>query len=225
MFAAVLCLCLSSLSSLRSGDLEALEQIVVPSVEFAETPMKDGIEFLVQRSRELDAAEEDPNRKGINVVLLGDFKDEQLTLRLAGVPLGQVLHVVAELVDAKVEVGPEVVVISRGSSYEAVKRKEGSEPLEARLRRIVIPSIEFQDTPLKDALEFLQQRSSELDKEREKGVGGVNIVLKGRQPVQVSLRLQGVSLYAALEMTVRNAGYQMEIREHMVFVDLVDGGH
>jgi type II secretory pathway component HofQ len=48
----------------------------------------------------------------------------------------------------------------------------------------------------------------------------VNVVLKSDQTATVTLRLQEVSLYTALEMTVRAAGYQMEIREHLVFVSL-----
>lgn len=205
------------------GD-SALNSIVVPSIEFADTPISDAIEFLVQRSRELDSAEADPQKKGINVVLLGDFKDTQLSMRLADVPLGVVLSLVAELADAKVEIGSEAIMISRGCSYEAVKRESGSEPLEAKLRQIMIPSIEFQDTPFKDALDFLQQRSVELDKGAGEGTRGVNVVLKNDQPVAVTLRLHEVSLYTALEMTVRAAGCQMEIREHLVFVKLV-GGH
>lgn len=202
------------------GD-SALNSIVVPSIEFAETPVSDAVEFLVQRSRELDAAEKDPKKKGINIVLVGDFSDTQLTLRLSDVPLGVVVNLVAELADAKVEVGSEALVIFRGKLYESVKRKPGSEPLEAKLQQIKIPSIEFQDTPLRDALDFLQQRSVELDKGTGEGTRRVNVVLKSDQPVTVTLRLQEVSLYTALEMTVRAAGYQMEIREHLVFVNLV----
>ena len=198
----------------------ALNSIVVPSIQFAETPISDAVEFLVQRSRELDAAEKDPKEKGINVVLVGDFSDTKLTLRLSDVPLGVVLSLVAELADAKMEVSSEAVVIFRGKLYESVKRKPGSEPLEAKLQQLKIPSIEFQETPLRDALDFLQQRSVELDKGAGEGTAGVNVVLKGDHPGSVTLRLQEVSLYTALEMTVRAAGYEMELREHLVWVNL-----
>lgn len=194
----------------------ALESVIVPSVEFAETPVTDAVDFLVQRSRELDKAEKDQSKKGVNVVLLGDFEDERLTLRLSDIPLGEMIKVVAELLDAKVEIRPEVVMLSSGEIYEAVARGEGSESLEAKLQTIILPSVEFQDTPLRAALEFLRQRSAELDKGNG---GGVNVALKSGDPVTVSLRLKEVSLFTALEMTVRAAGHRMEIREHLIFVD------
>ena len=219
--ASLLATCLLAPAFLAAQGDPALETVVVPSVEFAETPMADAVEFLVQRSRELDTAEGDQGRKGVNVVLLGDFDGIRLTLRISNVPLGEILNLVAEMADAKVEIGPEVVVIMRGDSYEAVKRDAGSEPLEAKLHRIMIPSIEFQDTPLRDALEFLQQRSAERDQGAGKETPGTNIVLKNGPAVTVSLRLKGVSLYTALEMTARAAGHKMEIREHLVFVSPV----
>ncbi|MDA7922103.1 hypothetical protein N9B73_10130 [Verrucomicrobiales bacterium] len=208
---------------LSAESYSAPASVVVPTVEFSDTPISDAVEFLVQRSRELDIAESDSQKKGINAVLLGDFEDTRLTLRVSDVPLGVILSLVAELADAKLEIAPEVVMINRGNSYEAVKRRSGGEPLEAKLRKIMIPSVDFQGTPLKDALDFLAQRSVELDMGPEGETKGINAVLKSDQPVAVSLRLHSVSLYTALEMTVRVAGYEMEIREHLVFVSPAGG--
>lgn len=48
---------------------EKLKTIVLPSVEFADTPLKDALDFLQQRSVELDVNETDVARKGINIIL------------------------------------------------------------------------------------------------------------------------------------------------------------
>jgi general secretion pathway protein D len=48
---------------------EKLKTIILPSVEFAETPLQDALEFLQQRSVELDVQEQDITKKGINIVL------------------------------------------------------------------------------------------------------------------------------------------------------------
>jgi len=48
---------------------EKLKTIVLPSVEFADTPLRDALEFLTQRSVELDTQEADPAKKGINIIL------------------------------------------------------------------------------------------------------------------------------------------------------------
>src|SRR5688500_8526763 len=47
---------------------QKLEQIIFPSINFRETTLRDAIEFLVQKSKQLD-----PEGEGVNIVLrLGD---------------------------------------------------------------------------------------------------------------------------------------------------------
>ena len=48
---------------------DKLKNIFLPSVEFADTPLQDALNFLQQRSVELDVSEPDPAKKGINIVL------------------------------------------------------------------------------------------------------------------------------------------------------------
>ena len=56
----------------------------------------------------------------------------------------------------------------------------GTEAISAKLNRIVIPKIELHDTTIREAVEFLKQRSRELDTTTDdpKLKKGVNIVLK-----------------------------------------------
>ena len=48
---------------------EKLKTIVLSSVEFSDTPLKDALDFLQQRSVELDVNEPDPAKKGVNIIL------------------------------------------------------------------------------------------------------------------------------------------------------------
>ena len=48
---------------------EKLKTIIIPSVEFADTPLSDAVQFLQSRSVELDIAETNPARKGINIII------------------------------------------------------------------------------------------------------------------------------------------------------------
>lgn len=48
---------------------EKLRSIIIPSINFDNTTVEEAMEFLRQRSAELDRLETDPNRKGINFVL------------------------------------------------------------------------------------------------------------------------------------------------------------
>ena len=46
-----------------------LKSIILPSVEFVDTPLRDALEFLTMKSRELDAGSGDPAQRGLNVIL------------------------------------------------------------------------------------------------------------------------------------------------------------
>ena len=48
---------------------EKLKNIVIPEIEFQETPFADAVEFLRSKSRELDDLEPDPTRKGVNIII------------------------------------------------------------------------------------------------------------------------------------------------------------
>lgn len=48
---------------------EKLKTIIIPSVEFADTTLREAIEFLQSRSVELDVTETNPAKKGINIIL------------------------------------------------------------------------------------------------------------------------------------------------------------
>lgn len=48
---------------------EKLKRIMIPEIEFEDTPLSTAVEFLRQKSRELDDLEPDPQRKGINIIV------------------------------------------------------------------------------------------------------------------------------------------------------------
>ncbi len=74
-------------------------------------------------------------------------------------------------VPASIESGP-IMDIPQDTSTTNIRR------IEDKLKNIFLPSVEFVDTPLQDALNFLQQRSVELDiNEPDPAKKGINIVL------------------------------------------------
>lgn len=48
---------------------EKLKRIIIPEIEFEQTPLSTAVDFLRQKSRELDDLEPDPARKGINIII------------------------------------------------------------------------------------------------------------------------------------------------------------
>lgn len=107
---------------------EKLDRIIIPSVEFANTPLSAVIEFLVQRSIELDVEETDPIKKGVNIVVDPssgvDARNEALTLRLSNVPLRVVLEYALQQVNLEYRVDPvAVTVVGLGAAEEGIITK------------------------------------------------------------------------------------------------------
>ncbi len=73
-------------------------------------------------------------------------------------------------------------LIARATEGAGTARSDvrGTEAITAKLNRIIIPKIEFRDTTVREAVEFLQQRSQSLDSSTDdpQQKRGVNIVLK-----------------------------------------------
>lgn len=90
-----------------------LSQIIIPSIEFAGTPLADALEFLKARSQELDLAEPDPSKRGVNIVVSSSTANNPaITLKLTNVPLREALRYVAALAGRELIVEPEAVLIN-----------------------------------------------------------------------------------------------------------------
>lgn len=95
-----------------------LRDIVIPSLEFNNARLADVIEFLVQKSQELDTLEPDPLKKGVNIIVdsSGSLNGEDLSqsvvsIRLSRVPLGVALKYVAQKVGMKYRVDQFAVTV------------------------------------------------------------------------------------------------------------------
>lgn len=134
-----------------------LDDIVIPQVEFNDTTLSAALEFLVKRSSDLDVNEKDPSKKGINIVLnAAGAEPTRITLKLSNVPLSEALRYTANLAQLEYTVEPHnilIVPISKGHDQAANKLKE-----------IRLPSVEFAQTPYRDAFAFLSAKSVEFDR-------------------------------------------------------------
>ena len=112
-----------------------LRQIILPSVEFIDTPLSDALQFLQQRAVELDSVEPDPTEKGVSFILDagggaapiagggfdaaggegfgvdGGVGATRITLRLKNVPLVEALRYTTSLAQMKYKVEPNAVLI------------------------------------------------------------------------------------------------------------------
>jgi general secretion pathway protein D len=115
-----------------------LNQIIIPKIDLRDATVREAVEFLKQRSRELDTSVEDPEAKrGVNIFLklapttapapdmttvppvegaaplppVGGTADTRVTLSLTNVPLIEALRYLTELAGLKYKIEPYAVSI------------------------------------------------------------------------------------------------------------------
>jgi len=110
-----------------------LNRMIIPRVDFRDATVRQAVNFLQQRSRDLDTTEVDPANRGVNIVVklpavsmpapsveadsVGDTlatpaaaaSADRITLNLSNVPLYEALRYVATLAGLKVKVEPFAV--------------------------------------------------------------------------------------------------------------------
>jgi general secretion pathway protein D len=93
-----------------------MQTLTLDRVAMSETPLQEALTYLAQKSIELDAAEPDPNLKGVNIVFNpggkapSDFK--LVTLELRNAPLGEALRLIADLTQTRLSVEGNTITIS-----------------------------------------------------------------------------------------------------------------
>ncbi len=113
----------------------------------------------------------------------------------------------------------------------------GTEEIRAKLNKILLPKVEFRETTVSEAIDFLKQRAKELDS--TPGGKGINIVLKhakvgpslsthsAGKPTQenisfpstkIDLTLTNIPLYEALRYVSELAGLKLNIEPYAVSI-------
>src|SRR5262245_58973788 len=109
-----------------------LNRIIIPRIDLRDTTVREAVEFLKQRSKELDTSTDVPQeKKGVNIVLklapgqpltvppaegptpapVGGTADTRVTLSLTNVPLIEALRYLTELAGLKYKIEPYAVSI------------------------------------------------------------------------------------------------------------------
>lgn len=192
---------------------DRLKQIVLPSLKFKETPLKDVVDYLKMKSRELD-----PARQGVNVLARPGEKrlETPITLTLTNVTLGDALHAVADLAGMRMQVQAYAVIldVARPTAAAApAPAPAAAAPLlqgdeVKRAERIILPFVEFRDATVEEAIEFFRTKSLAHDPDKK----GVKILLRGdaKSAPKLTLSLKDVPLMEALRYTAELAQLQLK---------------
>ena len=90
-----------------------MQELIFPQVQFSGASIEEAVEFLRVKSRDIDVAETDPAKKGVNIILkAGDTPvTASISLDLKDVPMVEALRYVTELAGMKYKVEPYAVLI------------------------------------------------------------------------------------------------------------------
>jgi len=92
-----------------------LDEIIIPKIDFQEATIREAIDFIKQRAASLDTTEQDPTRKGINIVLKlapdAPEANARITLSLTDIPLRTAIDYVAKAANLKLKIEPYAVAV------------------------------------------------------------------------------------------------------------------
>lgn len=202
---------LATVPSVQANPRAALQSVVFPTIEFAEVPLHQVLEFLQIRSGELRGSP----AAAVNFILNGDteVRNIPITLQVREVSLGQVLWFIGEIGQLRMDVDQHAIIVSKPSEWarSPAPRTSADSRVVEMVNRVTIPNLEFSEVPLSDAVDLLRVFATELDPAKK----GVNLVLlpdlSGREEPTITLRLSQIPLAEGIRYTAQLAGYDVRI--------------
>ncbi|MDP1590660.1 MAG: hypothetical protein Q8M07_23100 [Prosthecobacter sp.] len=198
----------------RPSVIEAkLQSIILPRVQFNGASIEEAVEFLRVKSREFDTLD----KTGVQFILrTGGTKPGRISLDLKDVPLIEVLRYCTELAGLTYKIEPYAVTIGAANAKATAKleitaKADIKTTVATRANKIILPSVEFRDATLVEAIEFIRAKSREHDPDKK----GVNILLKGDGgTVKITLYLKDVPVPEALRYCAELANYKLSADEN-----------
>ncbi|MDF1738502.1 MAG: hypothetical protein P1U86_05030 [Verrucomicrobiales bacterium] len=194
--------------------------------------MDEALELLVNRSVELDTREPDPTKRGISMVLRPEWSSHkgraaapEVSAQGENLSLGEAISLVARSVDKKWRVSNGAVVV--GGQIWGPRIDENLSPEIAKTlaewNTITLPSINFENTPLSEALRTIQQKAVEFDPIAPTRPIDLKIH-PSTEPLEsaghrIDLKLRNATAYDALAHSFAQGGYDFEVREKEFHID------
>ena len=110
-----------------------LDEIIIPRIDFRDATIREALDFLKQRAVALDTTDQDPTRRGINIVLKvpadSPEADARITLSLNDIPLRAAIDYVAKAANLKLKIEPyAVAVVPQSEPTDVLITKEYKVP-------------------------------------------------------------------------------------------------
>jgi beta-lactamase regulating signal transducer with metallopeptidase domain len=209
----------------QAAIIKKLDSLIIPQVSFEDTSLEEAIAFVRLRSTELDTAERDPNKKGVNFVIRKPRGIDgqpapvpaRVTFEMKDAPLRRILGEIARQSGMRMKIEDEFAVTFVPADEKDLVRNEAeaaakvAPPVgpkavanENKLQVIIIPVVDLEDVTLADAVKFFNARAKELSK--DKPVPPIKIGPKTKGELRIKeLRLRNVPLSIALKYCAESA--------------------
>jgi bla regulator protein BlaR1 len=213
---------------------QKMKSLIIPSINFNDATVEEAVQLLNQRSQALDTSEADPAKRGVYFRLLspGAIAGEpvelpKITLQLQDMPLSAVLQHICDAANLYYSVSDKVVILFPGGkrtvNVGAPKNSPAQELLQQKMNSLIIPTINFNNATVEEAIQFLLQQSQALDtNESDPQKRGVNFALQlpdsADASLKVSMRSQNLPLVAALQSICDAANLQFTVTDQAVVI-------
>lgn len=214
-----------------------VKTIVIPVVKFENTSLEEAVDFIRTKSKELDTVEKDPAKKGVNFMIrkpregngAQDPGKARVTMDLKNVTMISALQEIAKQTKLRFTIDesgltfvpaddmPRFQNLPPGVDIEQMGDVQFPPPPEPQLppgkaaqadNKIIIPTVEFEDVSLTEAVAFLNKQAKELAKGQPVFPVVLDAKVNGETKIK-ELRLRNVPLTIAVK-------YVCEVTKHSI---------
>lgn len=181
---------------------QRLGKMIRPTAQFQDATLEEAVEYLRISRGCLDASDEPLNDVPLNFVLhlREGIKRPPVSLDLRDIPISEALRYCAEISNAKLRYDTAVVMITDIQSRSSASSAPAVSP--------ILPTVEFQDATLAEALDFIRLKSRELNP----GHRETSITLKpGAASQAITLSLKSISLHETLRYIAELSGHRLSL--------------
>lgn len=186
---------------------DRLQNIVIPHLKFQDAKLSEVIEFFQKIGRDRGPGEK------VNILARFDriAGDTQVSFGFENISLGDALRHFGQIADLSVKVESYAVVIAANpvTGSQGLSGKEAT-----RAAAITVPSVEFANATLVEAVEFFQVKALALDPEKK----GINLQIAAgtKSEAPITLSLKDVPLLEALRYVSQLAHVRLQGGEDMI---------
>lgn len=229
---------------------EKLNRMIIPRLDFEDRTLEEAIDFIRLRTSEIHDGDSDPTKRGMGFVirwpkgisksvvnaespaeLVGDeeFTTRIPELRVRNVSFAAALRYICLMTDMRCEVDQCLVLSPRNpnAAWNAVgavlEESCDTKVISKKLRQIRLLHVDFENTSIYEAIDFLRLRSAENDvMELDPGKKGTNFVIyvpkEMEVPVINKLEMQDSSVEEVLKEICAKTGMRYELDPYSVIL-------